>query len=220
MSAVPTFYSDAARVPLTAARPLLIVDADEVLLRFAHGFDTFLGRHGFYLDLVSYRLHGNVRRRDDKSTLLDIEVTGLLDEFREDLDWLEPVDGARETIAQLMPLLDIVVLSNVTAVQAPARLRNFAAHGFALPLVINSGPKGPAAKTLAQRSGRPVFFVDDIPQHLASVAEAAPDVIRIHLIGDERLKPLLPLSPHCDLRADTWQQAGAFIRARLGEGLQ
>lgn len=211
------FYTDAATVPLVAARPILIVDADEVLLRFAAGFDRFLAARGCYLDLVSYRLHGNVRRRDDDSALLDIEVSSLLDEFREELDWLEPVEGARETMAQLTPHLDIVVLSNVTSAQAAARLRNFAAHGFRLPLVVNSGPKGPAVKALARRSGRPAFFVDDIPQHLASVAEMAPDVFRIHLIGDERLKPLLPLSPHAHLRADTWDEAGRFIRAQLAE---
>jgi hypothetical protein len=218
MSAMADFYTDAATVPLGCSRPLLIVDADEVLLRFADGFDRFLGDRGFYLDLVSYRLHGNVRRRDDNSALLDIEVSGLLDEFRDELDWLDPVEGARQAIAELTPLLDIVALSNVTPSQAPPRLRNFAAHGLALPLVVNGGPKGPAVKALARRSGRPVFFVDDIPQHLASVAEAAPDVIRIHLIGDDRLKPLLPLSPHAHLRADTWDQAVRFIRAQLDKG--
>ncbi len=212
------FYTDPATVPLASERPLLIVDADEVLLRFADGFDRFLAAHGFYLDFVSYRLHGNVRRRDDNAPLLDIEVTGLLDAFRTDLDWLDPVAGARETLAALTPFLDAVVLSNVTQSQAAPRLRNFAAHGLALPLVINNGPKGPAVKALARRSGRPVFFVDDIPQHLASAAEAAPDVFRIHLIGDERLKPLAPLSRHAHLRAGDWAQAGAFIRTQLAEG--
>ncbi|MGB8364987.1 MAG: hypothetical protein ACLQUZ_12395 [Rhizomicrobium sp.] len=213
-----TFYTDPAMVPLASARALLIVDADEVLLRFADGFDKFLAARGCYLDLVSYRLHGNVRRRDDNSALLDIEVTVLVDEFRADLDWLEPVAGARETIAALTPLLDIVVLSNVTASQATPRLRNLAAHGLARPLLINSGPKGPAVEALARRSGRPVFFVDDIPQHLASVADASPDIFRIHLIGDERLNPLQPLSPHAHLRADNWEQAGAFIRTQLAQG--
>mgnify|MGYP001545550120 FL=1 len=52
--------------------------------------------------------------------------------------------------------------------------------------------------------------------HLASAAEAAPDVYRIHLIGDERLKPLLPPSPHAHLRAEDWREARDFIRARLG----
>jgi len=212
-----TFYIDAATVPVTSARPLLIVDADEVLLAFARGFDKFLGERGCYLDLVSYRLHGNVRRIDDRSALIDIEVTGLLDEFREALDWLEPVEGARDAIADLACDMDVVVVSNVSAAQAPARLKNLAALGMTVPLLANSGPKGPAVKTLARRAGKPVFFVDDIPMHHASVAEHAPDVIRIHFVGDERLKALLAPSPHAHVRLDDWAAASAFVRGRLAE---
>jgi hypothetical protein len=209
------FYSDAATVPLKAGRPLLIVDADEVLLAFARGFDTFLEQHDCYLDLVSYRLQGNVRRRTGNDPLIDIEVTGLLDEFRSDLDWLEPIDNACEIIAALRDRLDVVVVSNVSPSQAPARLKNLQAHGLSAPLVANSGPKGPAVKALARRAGKPVFFVDDVPIHHASVAELAPDVFRIHFVGDDRLKPLMPPSPHAHLRADTWRDIDAFIRARL-----
>jgi hypothetical protein len=211
------FYTDAATVPVAAGRPLLIVDADEVLLAFARGFDTFLARHGCYLDLVSYRLHGNVRRRDDNTPLIDIEVTGLLDEFRGDLDWLEPIDGGCETIAALREHVDIVVVSNVSPGQAPARLKNLQALGLIAPLLTNSGPKGPAVKALAKRAGKPVFFVDDVPMHHASVAELAPDVFRIHFVGDDRLKPLMPPSPHAHLRADHWRDIDAFVRARLEE---
>jgi len=213
----PTWYGDAATVPLDPARPLLIVDADEVLLQFAEGFDLFLQARGLYLDLVSYRLHGNVKRREDQTPILDIEVTGLLDEFRTDLDSLQAVEHAVDVIGALQAKLDAVVLSNVSQAQALPRLRNFATLGFDMPLVINGGPKGPAVKTLARRGGKPTFFVDDIPQHLASVAESAPEVIRIHLIGDARLKPLLPLSPHAHLRADSWREADAFIREKLAQ---
>ena len=211
------FYTDAATVPVSAERPLLIVDADEVILAFARGFDTFLARHDCYLDLVSYRLHGNVRRRDGSAPLIDIEVTGLLDEFRSDLDWLEPIAGAFEALTALRDLMEVVVVSNVSPAQAAARLKNLQTLGLDAPLVANSGPKGPAVKTLARRAGTPVFFVDDIPMHHASVAELAPDVFRIHFIGDDRLKPLMPPSPHAHVRADTWEDIDAFVRARLGE---
>ncbi len=211
------FHTSPGTVPLLQGRPLLIVDADEVLLRFAAGFDTFLGRRDCFLDLTSYRLHGNVKRVSDRSALIDIEVTALLDEFRSELDWLEPVEGAREALTALAKDMDIVVLSNVNEAQAEPRLRNMAALGFHHSLVINSGPKGPAVRALAARAGRPVVFVDDIPQHLVSVAEAVPDVFRVHLIGDERLKPLLPPSPAAHLRAETWRDAHAFIRAKLNE---
>ncbi|MBV8976310.1 MAG: hypothetical protein JO261_00910 [Alphaproteobacteria bacterium] len=200
---------------IAPGRPLVIADADEVLLRFADGFDVFLRRRGLFLDLVSYRLHGNVRRLDDRSALLDVEVTALLEEFRADLDWLEPVEAAVETLAGLSGRAGIVVLSNVTEAQAPARVRNLARIGWKFPLVANAGMKGPAVKTLAARASGPSFFIDDIPQHLASCAETAPEVLRIHLIGDARLKPLLPPSAHANHYAEDWHSAGRFIAERL-----
>jgi hypothetical protein len=211
------FHTDAATVPVVTGRPLLILDADEVILAFARGLDRFLARYGCYLDLVSYRLHGNVRRRDGNAPLMNIEVTALLDEFRAELDWLEPINGALETIAELRQRMDVIVVSNVTPEQAPARLRNLAKLGFAVPLLANSGPKGPAVKTLAARAGAMAFFVDDVPMHHASVAELAPEVFRIHFVGDERLKPLMPASPDAHLRVDNWNEIDAFIRARLGQ---
>jgi hypothetical protein len=215
---MPIFYDDASEVPLAKGRPLLIVDADEVLLRFVDGFDKFLLRRGFYFDFVSYQLHGNVRRQSDRCVVTELEANRLLDEFREAFDSLEAVEGAVKAIADLSPHLDVVVLSNMTPSQAPPRLRNFETLGLTIPLMINSGPKGLAVKALAARVGRPVFFVDDIPQHLASTAKEAPEVFRIHLIGDERLRPFAPVSQHAHLRAGTWSDAVAFIREQLAAG--
>ncbi|MGH9021444.1 MAG: hypothetical protein ACRDV0_10585 [Acidimicrobiales bacterium] len=202
---------------MTRGRPLLIVDADEVLLRFVEGFDRFLRERCLFLDLSSYRLHGNVKRLADGKAILDVEVTALLDEFRLDLDSLEIVEGAGEALEALRPRLDIIVLTNISAAQAAPRIRNLAAHGLDLPLVANSGLKGPAVKALAAQAGHPVFFVDDIPQNLTSAAQAAPEIWRIHLIGDDRLKPLLPPAADAHLRADDWSQARRFIDAKLDE---
>jgi hypothetical protein len=214
MTTLP-FHTGAETIPLRASRPLLIVDADEVLLRFAAGFDTFLRRRGLFLDLVSYRLYGNVKRISDHAPLANDDVTGVLEEFRTELDWLEAVEGARDTLDRLAPAMDIVILSNITPDQAPPRLRNLAARGFDYPLHINAGLKGPAVSALAARAGAPAFFVDDIPPHLASAAEAAPLVFRIHFVGDERLKPLVPVCEQAHLSAAHWQDAHAFIRERL-----
>ncbi len=161
----------------------------------------------------SYRLHGNVRRLDDRTALLDVEVTALLDEFRGALDWLEPVEAAQEVLGGLAARAGIVVLSNITPAQAVARARNLERLGFALPLIANSGLKGPALKQLARRADATTFFIDDIPQQLASSAEHAPEVIRIHLIGDERLKTLLPPSALAHLYARTGAPRAASSRA-------
>jgi hypothetical protein len=209
------FHSDPATLAVSRDRPLLIVDADEVLLAFVAGFDRFLRGRELFLDLVSYRLHGNVKRLADREALIDIEVTALLEEFRSDLDSLEAVEHAREVLASLSRDMAVVVLTNITPTQAPARRRNLDILGFPYPLVVNNGPKGRAVKSLASRAGKPVFFVDDIPQHLSSASETAPDVFRIQLIGDERLKPLLPKAPDAQFRAETWRDAETFIREHL-----
>lgn len=200
---------------LSPDRPLVIVDADEVTLRFVDGFDRFLRDRGLYLDLTSYRLQGNVKSRADNATLLDIEVTALLEEFRQDLDSLEAVPGARESLANLSRLASIVVLSNITEAQAPARRRNLLSLSLDFPLVANSGPKGPAVRALAARTQAASFFIDDIPQHLASTAEFAPQVFRIHLVGEARLRGLLPLPIHAHCGAMDWGSAEAFITAQL-----
>jgi hypothetical protein len=49
------------------------------------------------------------------------------------------------------------------------------------------------------------------------VAELAPEVFRIHFVGDERLKPLMPPSPHAHFRAQSWPDARNFIKSRLME---
>jgi len=200
---------------MTPGRPLVITDADEVILRFVEGLDRFLRARGLFLDLSTYRLFGNVKRLDDLTPVLDVEVTALLDEFRKDLDSLELVHGAHDALKQLMPRADIVVLTNITPEQAPPRLRNLASFGLDLLLVTNHGLKGPAVKALAARAGRPAFFIDDIPQHLSSAAEQAPDILRIHLIGDDRLKSLMPPAGDAHFHADNWQDAVAFIARHL-----
>lgn len=206
-----TFGIGAALALLTPGRPLVIVDADEVVLRFAGGFDRFLRRQDLFLDLTSYRLHGNVKRTSDRTPVLDVEVTALLEEFRRDLDGLEAVDGARETLAALGGEAGIVVLTNITPEQGAARARNLKALGFDFPLVANNGPKGPAVRQLANHAAATAFFIDDIPQQLASAAECAPDVMRIHLVGDDRLKGLLAPSSHANFYAKDWAAAGAYI---------
>ncbi len=209
------FGVGSALARLKPDRPLIIADADEVIFRFVDGFERFLHAQDLYLDLTSYRLHGNIKRLDDHTPLIDVEVTVLLDEFRQNLDSLEAVDGARDALTRLSAVAGVVVLSNITEAQAPARRRNLLALSLDFPLIANSGPKGPAVKVLAARTSAAAFFIDDLPQHLASVAELAPKVLTIHLVGDPRLRGLLPTSIHANCRADGWPAAEAFIAANL-----
>ncbi len=208
------FYVNTEDVPVSAARPLLIADIDEVVLLFADGFDKFLATRDLFLDFHSYHLLGNVRQMKDGRTLSDPQTEELLEEFRSGFNSLRPVEGAVEAMRTLPALLDVVLLSNMVPAHAPARKRNLEKLGLNVPLLINSGLKGAAVKALAARAGGPIFFIDDIPRHLASVAEEAGDVFRIHLVGDMRFNDVRPLSRDAHLSASDWDSVVRFIRDR------
>ncbi len=55
---------------LVADRPLIISDADEVLVQFAAGLEFYLQGQGLYFDISSFAITGNVRRQSDSSRRL------------------------------------------------------------------------------------------------------------------------------------------------------
>lgn len=210
-----------AALRLDPARPLLAVDADEVLFYFMRGFAAWLQGRELYFDWASFALAGNIRSRGDNQPVAREAVGGLLqDFFAEATAAMDPVDGAAESLARLSRHYTIVVLSNQPASAKAARTSALARHGMAYPVLANSGPKGPAMAALIQSQGaaisRPVAFVDDIPSHLHSVAIHAPDTRRLHFIADPRLAPLLGPAEHSHARLQSWQEIEADLMAHLG----
>lgn len=201
---------------LTPTRPLLIVDADEVLFYFMRGLERFLESRKLYFDWQSYALHGNIRRRLDDSAVEAEELHLLLQRFFADAtEELEPVDGAAATLEQLRNHMQVVVLSNVPALARQARERALARHGMPYPLVANSGPKGPAVAALLKRVPGPAAFIDDIPHNHTSVAKLAPGVHRLHFVADSRLAALLGPAPDCHHRAGSWDEIHDYVSALL-----
>ena len=95
------------------------------------------------------------------------------------------------------------------------RIDNLASHGIDFPVVIGSGLKGPAVAWLAQNMQAPVFFLDDIPHNIDSVAEHAPDVHRIHFIADQRLAKLIGPAKGASQRIDVWEEAYEWISDKI-----
>lgn len=204
-----------AALPEWRSRPLLVSDADEVLLQFVAGLERFLNDREMWLDLRSYALHGNVRTRAGDAVAHDT-VTALLKEFYAAAHaGLDPVPGAADALQRLSRVADVVILTNVPALAAAARAANLARHGMPYPVIPNTGLKGPAIRALAARTELPVFFVDDIPHNLQSAAEQHPPSRRIHFIADRRLRPLMGHAPAAHLRADDWDAIAAWIEAEL-----
>ena len=201
-------------VARNSARPLLIVDADEVLLLFVAGLERLLLREGFELRLESFRLTGNIRRRDTGGVLEQAEVGALIARFfAEEMGTLDPAPGAAEALQELATGADVVVLTNTPDASLPARAACLARHGMAYPVLGNAGPKGPAVARLMARRTAPAIFLDDLPPNHESVAEAAPNVLRIQMVADPRLAALAPPTPYAHHRVDDWERASTLIRS-------
>jgi len=216
-----SFDLSSALATVVPGRPLVVTDADGVLLCFTGGLERWLKERGLFLDLTSYRLEGAIKRMDDRSAILHVETMALIEEYREDLDCLEAVEGAVEALAELSKIASIVVLSNVNQKQAVARMRNFAALGINYPLIANDAgsgylaDKGVAVKVMAAKAAAPTFFIDDIPANLIAVGNAASQVKLVHIVESEPLRNLLGTDFPAHCHAETWTQAKEFILTNL-----
>lgn len=203
---------------LERGKPLIVSDCDEVLMQFIAGLERYLETEGLWLDLQSFALTGNIKRKDTGEALPASDMPGLIQRFfASSTHSLIPVPGAAKALSALADRAQVVVLTNVPFSEKETRVRNLAAHGMAYPVIANKGLKGGAVKRLAEIVDAPVVFLDDIPHNLASVAAAHAPAHRVHFIADPRLARLLGPSEHGHFHTTDWAKAHDFIAARLEE---
>ena len=197
---------------LDPARPLIICDADEVLVQFLAGLENYLERQGCYLDLTTFAIHGNVRRRDTGAAVANEEVTRLIQAFFDtETRTMDVVPGAAAALAQLSETAQIIILSNLPESARGARAENLTGHGMTYPVIAGSGPKGVIVKRLVEGFTQNIVFVDDLPPHHTSVAADTPHVHRLHFVADPRLAKLLPPARDAHRRIDDWPSAKDWI---------
>ena len=196
-------------------RPLVISDADEVLLQFMRQSEIYLDRNDMWIDLSSFRLQGNIKYKgSDKA--VDMTNRNIIDDFfaAETLNF-SPVEGAAEALNALSNEAQVIILTNLPLAQKSERQINLSKHGMDYPVIVGSGLKGPAVKSLGEKINAPLFFLDDIPHNINSVAEYVPTSGRIHMIADPRLSKLIGAAEGASARIDQWQEAQAWILDKL-----
>lgn len=205
--------------PMHPQRPLLIVDVDEVLALFMHGFARFIEPLGYEMRIDRFALFQNIYRAG-ASEHLDLESGKVLfdDFFRFGHAGMEPTPHAAESLQALSQHASVVILTNAPDHGRVERGAWLAQHGMDYPMVINQGPKGEAVATLAARTRGPTAFVDDLLGNLNSAADSAPQVHRFQLVADPRLQPIAPSDPERHRRIDHWPTLRGAIAASLGLG--
>jgi hypothetical protein len=202
-------------------RPLIITDCDEVLLHMVVPFREWLEEsHDIHFDMRD-RGFGEALRHKDSGQPVERALVWelLLGFFETQMHRQKPIAGAVEAMGRLSRIADIIVLTNITERHHRQREEQLATHGLHMPVHWNQGGKGePLAAILAERQPGIALFIDDLGQHHASVAEHAPHVWRLHMVGEPEIADKIPAAPDAHARIDDWAAAEAWIAARLAEG--
>ena len=192
-------------LPPTAGRGLAIIDVDEVLALFIQGFDRFLRPLGHEFRLSNFALFSNVYPAGGDTPVEGAQAKALFDRFfSHGCGELEPAPGAAAGLGAIAAIADVIILTNAPETARELRGGWLKQHGMDYPMILNSGPKGPAVKALAARTTAPVMFVDDLISNLDSVATEAPRVIRFQMVADPALRALAPGDPARHRRVDDW----------------
>lgn len=200
------------------ARPLLISDCDEVLMHMVVPFGAWLrDDHDVDFQLEDASFANALRRRSCGTPLEAHEVWPLLDGFfRHQMHRQSPIAGAVEAMARLSEVADIVILTNVGPEHQAARTRQLVDIGMPYRVIGSRGPKGaPVAALIAEMQPSIVAFVDDLPQHHASVADLVPDVWRLHMVGEPAIASRIPAAARAHARIDDWAASEKWLTERL-----
>ncbi len=198
-------------------KPLLAVDVDEVIVGLAGHLGEYARENNFDLRLTGYKLDGALWRADGTEASkedFNILFRGF---FETQTRHQRAYPGAADALRMLSERVQIVILTNVPFYAREDRVRNLAGHGIDYPVVANAGPKGPALRWLFDRAER-MAFIDDSPAQLASSAADAPEVTRIHFVGDDALRGWLTDIDAAQHRAEDWAALRQIVETTLLEG--
>lgn len=201
---------------------LLICDCDEVLLHMVRHFGVWLREHHD----IDFTANGgdfatSMTRISGGPAPTREEMWGLLEGFfPAEMSRQTLVPHAREALAALSQVADVVILTNLADHNREPRIAQLLGHDMAYRVETNQGGKGDPVARLVAEHGNPVtVFVDDLAVHHASVAKHAPQVHRLHMISEPSLAPNVPPAPDAHVRIDDWQAAQAWIADRFAAGV-
>lgn len=215
MSPLPEILEQMQELDLDPSRPLIVSDADEVLLRFMLALETYLDGLGLWINLQNFAISGNIRSKETDEV---VEVPDLINEFfAASTRHITAVDHAAASLNSLSERAQVIILTNLPIAHKRERIDNLRDHGMSYPVLVGSGPKGPAMAWLENKMQAPVFFLDDIPHNIDSVGKHTPDTKRIHFIADPRLAKLIGPAKEATMRIDCWKEAHDWIHAELDQ---
>jgi len=203
---------------VSGSRPILITDADEVILHFADILSEYLLTQGMYVNFISYALEGNIKYLDSHKPVQSARFKSIISDYFENYVEKQPlVDGARDHLKNLSAQCDIIILTNIPHDFADRRRQQLVDYGLNYPMISSSGPKGPVMKHIRQMTEQKIIFIDDISHHHKSVAQTVPEALRIQYIANGHLNSIEKKSKYCHHRCRNWAHIEQVIKKHLDE---
>jgi hypothetical protein len=203
------------------SRPLIVTDCDEVLLHMVVPFRAWLDEaHGVTFHLNGHNFAEALRHKDSGEPVERALVWTLLNAFFEtEMHRQTPIRGAVEALTRLSAIADIEVLTNIGESAHQGRIDQLRGVGLHHRVHWNQGGKGrPLAAIIGRVQPSVAIFIDDLGEHHASVSRHAPQVWRLHMVGEPELARDVPPAPLAHGRIDDWAAAEAWIRDRIAQG--
>ena len=201
----PNTKKQISGLSLDPTLPLMIFDADEVLVHFAEPFANYLKKHNHRLHLTGYRLDNAIKIAEtddvaDPDTAKDL-VWGFINEETKN----QPAaKGAPEALKKLQEYAQIIILSNVPHSVHDDRVFNLKSIDMDYPLISNEGMKGPAVKEILKNHKAVSFFIDDNPYQVESVYNDNQDTVCVHFSVCDLVKPYMPKAVGASIEPTSW----------------
>jgi len=192
--------------------PLMIFDADEVLVHFAEPFATYIKKHNHRLHLTGYRLDNAIKKADtdevaDPDTAKEL-VWGFINEETKS----QPAaKGAPQALMKLQAYAQIIILSNVPHSVHDDRVANLKSLNMDYPLISNEGMKGPAVKEILRNHKSQSFFIDDNPYQVESVYNDNQQTVCVHFSVCDLVKPYMPKAVGASIEPTSWEDLVAQL---------
>jgi hypothetical protein len=191
---------------LDESKPIIIFDADEVLVHFAEPFSIFLEKYNHKLNLTGYRLDNAILDSETgKVAHKDVSRDLVWDFINQETISQPASKGAADALKLLNKKAQIIVLSNVPFAVYDDRVKNLKSLEMDFPLVSNEGPKGPAVKEILKNHNSSSFFIDDNPYQIESVYNNNKGTICVHFSVCDLIKPFMPKAVGATIKPDSWK---------------
>jgi phosphoglycolate phosphatase-like HAD superfamily hydrolase len=207
-----TTFDQIGSLSLNKEKPLLIFDADEVLVLFASHFSKYLIKKGWHLNLRGYRLDDAIVHIEDGHIADKVTYQKLIDDFINQETASQPeAPGASETLKKFKDRAEIVILTNVPTSAYNQRIENLSKLNMIYPTISNSGMKGSALVQLTKLTSKTCIFVDDNPYQIASAAKCVPDIYRFHFTACDIVKRTMPYADGATHRPSSWKEISVLL---------